>query len=255
MATDPQARRRRAAAAVFSPLLDDAGYEDAIRLAGDWRDDSVAQIIGYVDRVARQTGLDPATCKRIYAELHGLLRGAEDALPADPQPVVESTRSLAPTLRTPAPAPMAMPTPTPTPTAVPPVDAPSALLPPPAATEPAVPPERVIFAAAMRSIVADVVQFHNDAIGEFVEALQIELARAPIADALRDAVGVALESIGTSGWRLIGSATEFADVLHLVYIALCRAIGPTEADRYLNRAIEAAGRLPQARAFPPSQLF
>lgn len=244
MAIDPQSRRRRAAAAVFLPVLGEARLATAIAAAAEWRDDNVAQIIAYVDRVARQVGIDGTTCKRLYSELHAAVRAAEGALPPDPvdaAPVI-ALPPVAPVAATP---PMSAPAPSP-------VLAPAAA---PTAPPSTLPPESIVFGTVMTSVIGDIVQLHGNALEDLLDACRDELVRAPVRDSLRAAAEGALASARTHAWQIEATATELADLVHMVYIALCRAIGPVEADRYLTEAIERAGRLPEARAFPPRSLL
>ncbi len=43
--------------------------------------------------------------------------------------------------------------------------------------------------------------------------------------------------------------------MHLLYVALCEALGPVEADQVLTRAVRIAEQGPAARQFSPRRLI
>ena len=247
MASDPQALRRRAATLVLAPLVDDAMLLEALRLVTEWRDDSVPQIINYVDRVAQHARFDAVTCKRLYAELHRAIRAPEDALPLDPFPELSAVRATRPVE---APRAAARP-----PIASATLHPPAEHGPQPVADAAPVVPEQAIFAAVMRAIVAELVQQYQGSLGEVREEAIAELARTRSIGGLRSAAEAAFTALEDDRWRIDAPAAELAELVHVFYVALCRAIGPIEADRLLTQGIEAAARLPEARTFPPHRLL
>ena len=89
---DVQSIRRRAAASVLGKWLDEAALMEALWLQHEtMRGDTVADIIAFIDNVARRTLLDAAVVKRLYNEFYKALREREDRLPPDPWPTMQAT--------------------------------------------------------------------------------------------------------------------------------------------------------------------
>lgn len=286
--------RRRAAWAVLSPVLDEDALIEALWLQHDsMRGESVSDIIGYIDAVAARHLLDVATRKRLYAEYFDALRQAEETLPIDPWPLMLLTRpglaTPAPAAPAPvrpmmAPAPQAAPavaapyappyaspyaapyaapyippvvqamTPPPAPMAAPePAPAP---VPPPEPAAPAATPAQAVFGTLAAGMAAGVRQFHPQALGDWMGDSRRRLERARVATALRQAAGEALSAQDPAAWqRLEGSIEDLSALVHALYVALCDALGPVDADHVLVQAVRLAEQRPEARQVPPNRFL
>ncbi|PXW93425.1 hypothetical protein C7444_12077 [Sphaerotilus hippei] len=260
MAAPPQSIRRRATVAALSPLLDEEALMEVLWLQHETqRGDQVSDLIAFVDAVARRHLFDGATVKKLYGELFRLQREPEDRLPFDPWPLMQAMRAQ-PTVPGAAPAAPAARAPAAAPVPVAPVIAPvaaafaAARAAEVAATPlPAEPP--VLFGALMCSLVAEVYQFHREALDEVrAEALgrldAVELS-APLRQQYRTGWGRALQH----DWQLPASADELARLVWLVHGALVDAFGAAGAQQILSRAMAAAEALPEATRFDPRGLL
>lgn len=51
------------------------------------------------------------------------------------------------------------------------------------------------------------------------------------------------------------SVEAYSNLVHLLYVAACEALGPVAADRLLSQAVRRAEALPEAASFPPQRLL
>ncbi|MEY2688329.1 MAG: hypothetical protein RL375_2527, partial [Pseudomonadota bacterium] len=110
MAADPQSLRRRAVYASLLGQLDEASIMQVLaQLAQSLRSDQASDVIRFVDTLSGPFGLDPAQCKRLYADVYRRLREPEASLPPDPMPT--PAPRFAPPPAYPAAAPAYMPQP------------------------------------------------------------------------------------------------------------------------------------------------
>lgn len=271
MAVDALSQRRRAAVAVLGPLLDETSLLQELWFQHDsMRGEAVSDIIAFIDAVAGRHLFDAATCRRLYADFYKALREAEARLPLDPWPAMQALRApvappSAPRWAAAAVAPVAAPLPPATPVAVlinpvaaamaaaqPAQAAPVAAAPPPppVASEPP-----VVFGAVLRAVVDEVHRFHREALEEVrkdaLAVLDSARTSAALRQAFRDAWGRALQH----DWQLGGSHADLAELMRVVYHALGAAFGRVGADQILQRAIQGAESLPEARQFSPKRLL
>lgn len=267
---DVQSIRRRAAASVLGKWLDEAALMEALWLQHEtMRGDSVADIIAFVDNVARRTLLDAATVKRLYNEFYKALREREDRLPPDPWPAMQAARPAraAPVARVAAvaeaPAPVAAPTPAavvspPAVVAAPVINPVAAALAAaqaaaPAPEVPAEPP--IVFGALMCAVIAEVYQFHREALDEVrkdsLRRLDGALAAPALRQQFRNGWGRALQH----DWQLPGSHADLAELVRVLYLALLDAFGRAGADQIMRRGLDAAEATPEARMFSPRRLL
>lgn len=247
MATDAFARRRRAALAVFGPLLDNDALIDALwQMQENVWGEAVTDIIRYTDQVAERALIDGAARKRLYEALYKALRADERDLPPDPWPAMQQARPGR-TATTVVPLPTRQPVHIPAPS----IPAPA---PPPPPPEPPPPDHQAVFAALITTALLEVQQFHPGAQEELRQDMLREMAQARLSGPVRQAVRDAL-SQPECPWRVNASPAELSELTHAFYIALCHSLGPVEADDVLTQAVGAAERLPAARRFPPGQLL
>jgi len=294
MAGDSHSQRRRAAAMVLeSQLAPEALLEELWIVHETMRGDAVSDIIGYVDGAARRHSFDAATCKRLYADFHKALRLDDGGLPADPWSAMQALRgsrsgAVAEPLAAPAPVmatrPVALagaamvvpaaavPAPVPAaPVVAPPVvtaDPMAAINPVAAAMARAQPSSaaraeasgsdrepQAVFAAMLRSVVAEVHRYHREAITEVrKDALRLvdaSGASAVMCSAYRDAWQRAQQH----DWLLRGSAADLAALLRVTYQALAEAFGRVGAEQILQRGLRAAEGVPEARLYSPRRLM
>jgi hypothetical protein len=266
---DVQSIRRRAAASVLGKWLDEAALMEVLWLQHEtMRGDTVADIIAFIDNVARRTLLDAAVVKRLYNEFYKALREREDRLPPDPWPAMQASRPAR--AAPPPPPPRVAPVegvappaarvamPAPVPAAAPVINPVAAALAAAQAAAPApdVPAEpSIVFGALMCAVVAEVYQFHREALDEVrkdsLRRLESSLAAPALRQQFRAGWGRALQH----DWQLPGSHGDLAELVRVLYLALLDAFGRAGADQILRRGLDAAEAVPEARTFSPRRLL
>lgn len=254
MATQSLSLRRRAAYAVLSPLLEEDALLDALRMQHQsMRGDSVSDIIGFIDQVAARHHIDAASRKKLYEAYFKALKLPENDLPMDPWPLMQIGTA------TPAPAPAPAPIP-PAPRAVSaeslqPVTAAlqASAPPPPPAVQTS--PDRAVCAELLRSVLGEVQRFHGAALSDLRSGALEQLDQGKLSQPVRRQVRDAWAQPLQYHWVIEGTPQELSQVVHQLYVALCEAIGPVDADQVLNRAVRAAGQIPQAQQFSPRKLI
>lgn len=260
MAQDASSLRRRAALAALRPVLDDNALMDALwELQDTMRGDAVSDVIGYVDRLARRHLLDARVTKRLYEVMFSTIRNPDAAhLPEDPWPAMQAGRATRRAPAAPAPVvgygapaqPVLVPVPIPVPS-----PAPQAIAAPATQAAAPRPPEQVIFGGLIRAILAEVQQFHNEALNDVrVDALK-DIGRLRISGQAKHDFKQAWLQPLQDEWQVSASATELAELTHLVYVGLCEAIGPVDADQVLARSVRHVERMTEARTFSPRRLL
>ncbi|MFM2341490.1 MAG: hypothetical protein RLZZ592_1143 [Pseudomonadota bacterium] len=266
MANEDQSLRRRAACAVLSPLLDEEELLSALHLQHEsMRGDGVADIIRYIDQVAARHAIDPASRKKLYEAFYKALRLPEDQLPMDPWPMMQA-EAVAAVATPPAPAlaPRPAPAAPPPPVSIHPVAtalqaAASVAAAPAAAASPVetspLPPEQAVCADLIRQALAEVQRFHpasmRDLCDSALDLIPGQRMTASLQRTLRELWNRPLQT----HWVLDLAVNELSQVVHLLYMALCEALGPVDADQVLTRAVKAAEQGPQARQFSPRRLI
>jgi hypothetical protein len=250
MAPSPaQSLRRRAAYAALSPVLDEAALIDALRLQHvSMRGESVSDIIRYIDTVADRQRLDAVVRKKLYDAYFRALRLPEEQLPVDPWPLLGLDEPVAAT-------PPSPPPPSPAPVPAPPPSLPPAPQPAPAPPV-TLPPEQAICAELLRGALGEVQRFHAGEIANLRSSALDLLARTRMDGLLRRLLREAWADPLRHHWVLAGvPADELGKAVHLLYVALCEALGPVEADQVLTRAVRIAEQHPAARQFSPRRLI
>lgn len=279
MAADAMSLRRRAAVAVLSPLLDEPTLLTELwQLQESMRGDAVSDIIACVDATARRQMFDAATCKRLYRDFHQALRWPDSRLPPDPWPAMQARQPAAPVA---AAAPLV---PRPVFAATVPAALASAAMPLDAARpiEAAINPVTsalaarnvgrgavastsagasggaseppVVFGAMWRAVLAEVQRFHRDALDEVRNDVLAALERGAVAPALRPVFREAWQRPLQHAWHLEAGAADLAELTRLLHHALTAAFGRVGADQILQRGLQTAEQLPEARRFPPKRL-
>jgi hypothetical protein len=267
MAQDASSLRRRAALAALRPVLEDHALMDALwELQDTMRGDAVSDVISYVDRLAQRHLLDAQVSKHLYKVMFGAIRNPDAAnLPEDPWPAMQAGRATrrapvapAPVVGYAAPARPAAAVPTPVqaiPAPAPVVQAPAPIAAPQTAPAPQRPPEQAIFGGLIRAILAEVQQFHSGALSDLrVDALK-DIGQLRISGQAKHDFKQAWLKPLQDEWLVSASAAELAELTHLVYVGLCEAIGPVDADQVLARSVRNVERMAEARAFSPRRLL
>lgn len=113
----------------------------------------------------------------------------------------------------------------------------------------------MVFGAVMRRVVAEVAEFHPEALDELRKdsLKQLEVSRAPqhAREAFRDAWTRARQH----NWQIRASNTDLAELVRVTYLALVEAFGRAGADQILQRALQLAENLAEARVFSPRRLL
>ncbi|RZS51958.1 hypothetical protein [Sphaerotilus mobilis] len=285
MSLDPAAHRRRAALATFTPVLGEDALMDALWMLQDSLHGHTArEIISAVDRVAARHGIDAPTCKRLYEQFYRALSLADDQLPLDPWPVMQSLRpAAAPQPMRPAagpawpPAAPAWPAATGAtpwapvasamaaqmqpafPQAVPPVPMqalPAAPEPVAAPALPDAPPAVLVFEALIAAALTEVRQRHPAELHDLRDSAVAGLDGSRLGATPRNLVRAAWQRHAEPGaWRLPLNPSELGELVHLFYVALCEALGPVDADQVLTRSVREAEQIPAAQRHSPRQFL
>ncbi|MEX8518598.1 MAG: hypothetical protein AB3X44_08810 [Leptothrix sp. (in: b-proteobacteria)] len=261
MAQDAFSLRRRAALAALRPVLDDNALIEALwDLQENMRGDGVSDVISYIDGVSNRHMLDARTTKRLYEIIFRSLKTPDGDLPDDPWPAMQASRAVRS-----APAVSPQFTFNPTPVPPPQVAAPATVPAPPPAASIAVapasapvrqlPPEQAVFSGLIRAILAEVQQFHSSVIEDFRTDSLKELGKLRVSGQAKHDFKQAWLRPLQDEWQISATATELAELMHLIYIGLCESIGPVEADQVLARALRSTERLPEARSFSPKRFL
>jgi hypothetical protein len=164
-----------------------------------------------------------------------------------PVPVVPAAGALAPMVEIPAAAVAAAPV----------VDA-SIWTP-----ESVVPPEQAVFAELIASIAADIAQTHSREFDDWRASWQLLLERQKPVSPLRGQLIASCKQLAPNqtiaerrtSWRLDLPGAKLAEQVHQLYVALCEALGPVDADQVLNRAVKLVEQTPAARLYSPRKLM
>lgn len=113
----------------------------------------------------------------------------------------------------------------------------------------------VVFGAVLRRVVNEVAEFHPDALDELRKdsLKQLEVSRAP--QHAREAFREAWSRARQHNWQIRASHTDLAELVRVTYLALVEAFGRAGADQILQRALQLAENLPEARQFSPRRLL
>jgi hypothetical protein len=259
------------------------------------RSDRVSEIIAFVDGVARSNHLDSVTAKRLYVHFFGALRQPVDALPTDPwaHEDDQSGRASAPhapngataatldmarssvrldtgagTATTVATAPRAARIAArddyPADSAAPETASsapPSQPLPAtPTATDALAPYDApndpmAVFSAVLRSVMAELQQFHREALGEVAaDAVRI-LAMSAVPLPQMQKFFEASARPTQSQWEIAADTGDLAAMTSAIAGALTQSFGRAGAEQILARALANAERMPEARRFAPRRLL
>jgi hypothetical protein len=107
----------------------------------------------------------------------------------------------------------------------------------------------------MRRVIAEVSEFHPEALDELRKdsLKQLEVSRAPqhAREGFREAWSRALQH----NWQIRASHTDLSELVRVTYLALVEAFGRAGADQILQRALQLAENLAEARVFSPRRLL
>ncbi|MEY2688264.1 MAG: hypothetical protein RL375_2462 [Pseudomonadota bacterium] len=126
-----------------------------------------------------------------------------------------------------------------------------------------VPPEQAVFAELIASIAADIAQTHSREFDDWRSAWLVLLERQKPPSPLRAQLVEACRQLAPSQtpgelrtcWRLALPDQQLAAQVHQLYVALCEALGPVDADHVLNRAVKLVEQTPAARLYSPRKLM
>lgn len=124
-----------------------------------------------------------------------------------------------------------------------------------AAAPSAISAHQAVFATLMGSVMAGVRQFHPDALADLLADGRARFERLRVPAALRQGARKALSAEDASTWVLEGSVEQLSSLVHELYVALCEALGPVDADQILMQAVRQAEQRPEARQVPPSRFL
>lgn len=125
----------------------------------------------------------------------------------------------------------------------------------PQARQALAPEPAIVFGAVVRTVVDELVRFHRGALDEVRNDALRALAGSPAPASLREQFGKAWTRAEQHDWRLQAPPADLAEMTRVVHQALQMAFGRVGADQILQRAVEAAEALPEARRFSPKRLL
>lgn len=129
--------------------------------------------------------------------------------------------------------------------------------------ESGVPPEQAVFAELIASIAADIAQTHSREFDDWRASWLVLLERQKPVSPLRAQLIASCKQLAPnqtaadlrSTWRLALPGAKLAEQVHQLYVALCEALGPVDADHVLNRAVKLVEQTPAARLYSPRKLM
>ena len=154
----------------------------------------------------------------------------------------------------PNPAPISAPIPAPV-VVAPPVAAPAPVAAPTPDPTPQRPVEQIIFGAFIRALLSEIQQFHGGALNDLRTDTVKAVTKLRISSGAKEQFKLAWSQPGQDEWHIAAPPAELSELTHLIYVGLCEAIGPVDADQILTRAVRAVERMPQARVFSPRRLL
>ncbi len=112
-------------------------------------------------------------------------------------------------------------------------------------------PEMTVFAVLISSIIEETKFPNNPGYSAFKDTLKEELANIKLSKDNRQQILSWADALNLKSFKKNIAANELSSAVHCIYIALCEAFGPVEADSILNQAILRASKFPAAKTFPP----
>jgi hypothetical protein len=113
----------------------------------------------------------------------------------------------------------------------------------------------LVYGAVMRRVVSEVAEFHPEALDELRKdsLKQLEMSRAP--QHARESFREAWARARQHNWQIRASHTDLSELIRVVYLALVEAFGRSGADQILQRALQLAENLAEAKQFSPRRLL
>ncbi len=225
-------KRRRAAEICFTPYLTEDQLITALEvLEQNFQQDGVTNIISYINKICLTFGIDMAIRKALYGQFHELMteKFSFTASAAAPQ----ASAYVAPSN--------------------------------PAVAASAPTPRVAMAAGSQTKQLIHVIVFIN-----FMRHLMVYVPSQTeffnmLTELSKDKKnGSKLMEMFVTNWRANPNDFQWtedlpekrlADVVHLVYTALCEIFGPIDADDYFHKAMALCEREPESRQFPPSRFL
>jgi hypothetical protein len=238
MNNDMRKRRRQVAWICFEPHLTENQLITAIQISEhSFQQDSISNLIAYVTKICLEFDIDATTRKSLYGQFHELMSQENDLL-IDPLVLINEREPEKPTSSTVAPEP----------TALQQLENES---PTSAKSTATLPPHTIMFSYFMHQLIA-----YLPKQAEFFEIL-IELSQHKKLSTKIIAADVNAWTANTEDFQWTEALAEkrLADLVQLVYTALCELLGPIAADDCFHKAIAFCEQKPEARQFPPSRFL
>jgi len=239
MNSDMKKHRRQAAWICFEPHLAEDQLIKAIQiLEHGFQLDSVSNLIAYVTKICSEFSIETATRKSLYGQFHELMMQETDLL-IDPLSLVLEKKHTKP-------IPIALSS-----SVAERQPNPANVAPAPAKPPIILPLHALVFSHFMHQVIAYLPEQT-----EFFETLT-DLSRKKRTGTKIIEAHVNSWAVNPGDFQWAESLTEkmLADLVHLVYTALCEFLGPIEADEAFHKAIAMCEQKPETRHYHPSRFL
>jgi hypothetical protein len=125
----------------------------------------------------------------------------------------------------------------------------------PESVDPNLPAHVRVFSSLMLAALADVRQLHSSESDDLRASAIAELDGTKLSGPIRATVREAWQNSAQASWHIDLPPKGLAELVHVLYVALCETLGPVDADQVLTRAVKQAELVPAARSFSPKQFL
>jgi hypothetical protein len=114
---------------------------------------------------------------------------------------------------------------------------------------------QMIFGAVMRRAVGEVAEFHAEALDELRKDALAAMDASRLPAHAREAFRDAWSRPRQANWQITATQGDLAELTRITYVALVDVFGRAGADQILQRSLQLADALPEARQFSPRRLL
>jgi hypothetical protein len=116
-------------------------------------------------------------------------------------------------------------------------------------------PEMSVFVVLITKITAEAGYPEAESYGIFKEVFKEEMAEARVYDFNRKQVTAWVDTLDLKVFKRNIDKPELFLMVHSLYVALCEALGPVEADFILDNAVSFSAKIPAAKLFSPTNFL
>ncbi len=116
-------------------------------------------------------------------------------------------------------------------------------------------PEMSVFVALITKIASEAGYPEAESYGVFKEVFKEEMAEARVYDFNRKQITAWVDTLDLKVIKRNIDKPELFLMVHCLYVALCEAFGPVEADLILDQAVSFSAKIPAAKLFSPKNFL